>query len=485
VSLSYHELSHYHRTHPVIRLLRADNAPLILAFVDYAFVRNNDRTVRETDLISKLDDLLYGLRESGGGDIYPRASGDYLDEWARNENGWLRKFYPPGSDEPHFDLTPATEKALTWIDSLSNRSFIGTESRLLTIFDLLRQMVSGAQSDPEIRIAELERKKEAIDREISGIRNGSLNVMDDTALRERFMQFATMARELLSDFRAVEQNFRELDSRVREQIATWEGSKGSLLDRIFGDRDLITDSDQGRSFRAFWDFLMSVESQNEFTQLLDQIFAMDAVAGMSYESRLRRVHFDWLEAGESTQRTVASLSQQLRRYLDNQVYLENKRIMRIMESILQGALAVRDAPPRGTFMEIDNSSPDIALPMERLLYSPPPQVSVDSLITLSSVEAIDTSALFSQLYVDLPRLRANIVHELRKKGQLTLGTIIDRHPLVMGLSELVAYMQLVSSMTNTIFDETQHERVSWKDAQGVMRSAEICRILLSSGSLEG
>ena len=29
---------------------------------------------------------------------------------AANDKAWLRKFYPPGSDEPHFDLTPATEK---------------------------------------------------------------------------------------------------------------------------------------------------------------------------------------------------------------------------------------------------------------------------------------------------------------------------------------------------------------------------------------
>jgi hypothetical protein len=33
---------------------------------------------------------------------------------------------------------------------------------------------------------------------------------------------------------------------------------------------------------------------------------------------LKRVHYDWLEAGEHTQRTVALLSQELRRFLDDQ-----------------------------------------------------------------------------------------------------------------------------------------------------------------------
>jgi hypothetical protein len=62
------------------------------------------------------------------------------------------------------------------------------------------------------------------------------------------------ARELLSDFREVEQNFRNLDRSVRERIALWDGGKGALLETIIGERDAIADSDQGKSFRAFWDF---------------------------------------------------------------------------------------------------------------------------------------------------------------------------------------------------------------------------------------
>lgn len=73
-------------------------------------------------------------------------------------------------------------------------------------------------------------------------------------MKDRFQQFTQLARELLSDFREVEHNFRGLDRRVRERIALWQGSKGTLLEEIMGERDAISDSDQGRSFRAFWDF---------------------------------------------------------------------------------------------------------------------------------------------------------------------------------------------------------------------------------------
>lgn len=154
----------------------------------------------------------------------------------------MRKFYRQGSDEPYFDLTPPTEKAIAWLGTLTERSFVGTESRLLTLFELLKQINEGSETDPETRVAELEKRRAELDAEIARIGGGDLALLDDTALKDRFQQFTALARDL--------------DRRVRERIA-WEGGKGELLQDIMGERDAIADSDQGRSFRAFWDFLMS------------------------------------------------------------------------------------------------------------------------------------------------------------------------------------------------------------------------------------
>jgi hypothetical protein len=74
--------------------------------------------------------------------------------------------------------------------------------------------------------------------------------------------------DLLRDFREVENNFRQLDKEVREKIATWDGRKGQLLEEILQERDAISDSDQGRSFQAFWNFLMPFDRQAELTEML-------------------------------------------------------------------------------------------------------------------------------------------------------------------------------------------------------------------------
>src|SRR3569832_3017013 len=88
-----------------------------------------------------------------------------------------------------------------------------------------------------------------------------------------------------------------------------------------GERDAIADSDQGKSFRAFWDFLLSSRRQEELTELLDRVLTLPAVTALKPDARTRRVHYDWMEAGEHAQRTVAQLSQQLRRFLDDQAWL--------------------------------------------------------------------------------------------------------------------------------------------------------------------
>ncbi|MBN1278591.1 MAG: DUF3375 domain-containing protein, partial [Chlorobiaceae bacterium] len=338
MALDYTTLELLRQNHPAWRLLRAQHAPLVASFLHRVFIVPNVRILSQADLVEALEDELFSLRQQHGADLFPGTAQNYLNDWADNEKGWLRKFYQEGTDEPHFDLTPATEKALTWLEGLTERAFVGTESRLITLFELLRQMSTGSQADPEVRIAELQERRQEIDAEIERILAGEISMLDDTALKDRFQQFLQLARDLLSDFREVEHNFRILDRRVRERIALWEGSKGALLEEIMGERDAIADSDQGKSFRAFWDFLMSQSRQEELSLLLQTVLDLPPIVTMRPDSRLRRVHYDWLEAGEHTQRTVARLSEQLRRFLDDKAWLENRRIMDILRGIETRAL---------------------------------------------------------------------------------------------------------------------------------------------------
>ncbi|MGY2491979.1 DUF3375 domain-containing protein [Cupriavidus sp. CP313] len=481
MSFDFETLERLRQGHPAWRLLRSDHASLVAAFLQRVFVEPNQRSVGQADLAEALEDELFALRERLGQEAFPRPALDYLNEWAANEKGWLRKFYRQGSDEPQFDLTPATERAIAWLGTLAERSFVGTESRLLTLFDLLKQMHEGTQTDPQARIAELHRRRDELDAEIARVAGGDLALLDDTALKDRFQQFVSLARELLTDFREVEDNFRALDRRVRERIALWDGSKGALLEEVMGERDAIADSDQGRSFRAFWDLLMSSSRQEELSTLLEHVLALPPVSALNPDTRLRRVHYDWLEAGEHTQRTVAQLSQQLRRFLDDKAWLENRRIMDILRGIETSALAVRDLPPPGYVMAVDDIAAEIELPMERPLFVP----ALKPRIAESNIETgdadVDAHALFTQVVIDKAELAAHVRQALQNRAQVTLQELCDLRPLQHGLAELVAYLQLAGDTFRTDVDESATDSVSWTvqvpDGGTLVRQARLPRVI--------
>jgi flagellar motility protein MotE (MotC chaperone) len=470
---SFDEIAWLKANSPAWRLLSADNAPLVLSFLHKVFVEDNVRTIGASELISRLDDELYALHQSAP-KKFSKPAKAYLDDWAAPEAGWLRKYYPDGTDEPHYDATPAVEKALQWVDSLRERSFVGTESRLNTVFELLRQIVFGTETDPDERIKELEKQRAAIDEQIRRVHAGELDLLDESAVRDRYQQFSATARELLADFREVEENFRKLDRRLREKIAGWEGGKGELLDDVLGSRESIAGSDQGKSFQAFYGFLLSQQRQEELSELLARVYELATIADR--DSRLKHIHYDWLDAAERTQGTVRQLSEQLRRFLDDQVWFENRRVIEILRGIEAKALKVREIRALPVTTELDAPHPSITLPMERPLYVRAEKARLDSDNVQNATEQADASALFEQVYVDPGPLRAEIHRALRRQPTVGLTAIVEQSPLRQGLAELVTYLSLKDDTFAVVFDEDAKERISWSDEAGTERTATLPRV---------
>ncbi|WP_205800910.1 DUF3375 domain-containing protein [Micromonospora thermarum] len=468
MTIEFDEVEWLRRNNAAWRLLRADHAALVLSFLGRVFVEENVRSISGVELTARLEDELFALNERLGAGTFPRAAKSYLDDWSQSEVGWLRKYYPPDSDEVHFDATPAVERALSWAQSLQARSFVGTESRLNIVLELLRQMVYGAETDPDARLAELQARRDAIDAEIAKVRAGQVEVLDGAAQRDRYQQFVTTARGLLADFREVEANFRALDRALREKIATWSGSKGELLDEVVGSRHAIADSDQGRSFHAFYDFLLSPQRQQEFSDLIARVQSLDVIGAA--DPRMRRIHYDWLDAAERTQATVRLLSEQLRRFLDDQVWLENRRVMDLLRGIEAHALALRDQPTHGLVFELDAPAPQIVLPMERPLYRPRAKQSLDSTVDTGETD-VDVSRLFEQVHVDPGPLTDAVRAALRRSSQVSLPDLLAARPLEQGLAELVTYLSLRDQGFDVVFDEDRRDQVRWRDPDGRTRTA--------------
>lgn len=139
--MSFEFLELLRKKNPAWRLLASSQAPFVAAFFYKEFIAENRRQIAEQELISRLENYIYYLNQGRDEANFPRSGREYLEQWANDDHGWLRKFYTPGQDEPHFDITSLAQKAIEWLLSLRQQAFIGTESRLITVFELLHQIV--------------------------------------------------------------------------------------------------------------------------------------------------------------------------------------------------------------------------------------------------------------------------------------------------------------------------------------------------------
>jgi hypothetical protein len=504
------------KTSPAWRLLAAQQAPFVISFLYKAFIQQNSRQYPEGQLQAQLESYRCALNAgaasgwagaaagaagaakaaataaaTAGKDAepYPRSAKDYLNEWANDEHQWLRKFYPQGSDEPHFDLTPQASLAIEWLVEQRPQSlldFVGTESRLITVFDLLQQIIDGMETDPEQRIKTLEAQKAALDREIEQIRAGHLTVYDETQIRERFAQAITIAREIQNDFRTVEQNFRDLDRRMREKVSTWSAGKGELLEQIFESHDGISNSEQGRSFQAFWRFLMSQSSQERFQANLEQILGMDSVRPMNLPHDTRNIQYDWIEASAYVQNTVAQLNAQLRRYVDENYLEEERRMLRLVRSFEHKAFVARSKHPKKWQLTVDATSPDINLPLDRPLFSPAEKPVFVEFETSTQTDEISADTLYSQVFIDRQKLLEHIDLALQTSQQVSLSDILEQHPLEQGLGELMAYVQ-IHAQEQAAFDseDIPDARYPWIDEDGKTHSARTAELLFTRGNGRG
>jgi hypothetical protein len=477
--MQYDDLKSQRKNNTAWRLLTSPHAPLIASFLYQVFIQANQRSLPFDIVTSKLDDMLFHLNQLEGENTYPKVAARYLDDWAGGSNAFLRKYYEKNNDIPQLDLTPGVEKAIEWLQTLQPRQFIGTESRLLTLYRLLKEIVQNTEQDPEVRIAELEKQKHDIDNKIAQIRSGVVEDYDNTRIKERWFEAEDVARKLLSDFRQVEYNFRSLDREVREMITLSDKNKGDLLDEIFDQQDYIHDSEQGKSFSAFWEFLMSANRQEELEKLTETALQQDALKNIEDANFLRYIGYALLDAGQKVYQTNAQLVEQLRKYLADQAWLENKRILEIIRGIERSTIALNkqsvETLPRD-FFHVDQAKVTTHLLMEQKLFSPHKKVKLSNNKIEEAEENVDISILFDQHWVDEELLNKNIHRLLQNRQQVSLQEVLQLHPLEKGLSELVSYLNIAGKRKHTIIDETEMEQLSFNKTESTHAEHDLLQL---------
>ena len=441
-TLDYHWVKTLYERHPVVAAFRkrAEGFPLMVSFLFEAFEYRRQNRYVQPDLINRLTDFMLAIEQLDGS---PKAPRDYLDEWTGD--GMLRRFYDDLThQDPFYELTPDAALLLRWLKELDQNEFVGTESRLRALLGLLEQLAYRSSTDQASRIEQLRREIREKEAEIERIERGELDVWDSTRVRENFQLVQETARRLLADFRQVEQNFRQIDSELRDEIMTTSLSKGRLLDNLFTTIDLrIWERDQGKSFRAFWELLMNQTKQDEFDALVTTVSQLPDLQNANL-SDLDRLKFDLLEAGSSVTKANDLIIKSLRRLIETNFFREHKHILQKIESILELAVRVKLRPPKDRNLMVIEGKPQLDFFLSRPLFRPPITSIIRSELVEAGEQDADVSLLLTDDDVSMEVLEGNIQQALRHRTQVSLSTLLAEFPPEKGLAEIVAYLTLAT-----------------------------------------
>ncbi len=456
--MNYEKALSLYRNDKTLQLLRAEHFPLLVAFFHLAFKQQEKISYGQTELQSLLGDFLFSLERQGITD-YSKPTLGYLQKWA--QQGYLRRYYET-ADEPVYELSPATENALKWLEDLNKQEFVGTHSRLLQFFSLLQQIVN-TTSGPYERIQQLQEERKKIDREIEQIKLGNFVPPSETQTKENYFLAEEAAKRLLADFRQVEENFRELDTQTRQTIIKSSLAKADLLDTVFQQQDYLWNTDQGKSFRAFWEFLMSEQMQEELESLLQKMNNIPAIQEIKREQIVDRIKTNLVDAGDKVNRSNDGLIEQLRKFVEQKNLLESRHILHSIETIEGLLIANKEiVDPFANWMEITGLFKP-ALIMERPLFRPPVKVAFEKTEIVDGKSEADTYLLFEQFYVDIEALRNNVRTLLRSKSQAALTEFLKQNKPTKGVAEVLGYIQIATTSDKHYVNHDEKEEIRVED----------------------
>jgi hypothetical protein len=251
------------RTSPSVELLKSKNRVPIITFFIETFTEDHKVLAQEV-LFQQLSDFIetQHLEEEESEATFEVLFDEKAKHYVRN---WLSKGfltnYQDEQGEVYYELSSHSVKVIDWLWSLKKEEYIGTESKFSSIFHQLKELVEFTNEDRQERLLLLERRRDALQEQIDKLKRGEeVQVYEEYQIVPRFNQLTQQAKELLSDFKEVEDNFKEITKEIYQKHSG-EQTKDAILEFTFDALDQLKNSPQGKSFYAFFEFLVSRQLQ--------------------------------------------------------------------------------------------------------------------------------------------------------------------------------------------------------------------------------
>jgi hypothetical protein len=456
-------------TSPSVELLKTRNRGLIISFFVRAFA--SEAAISSENIHYRLTDYLENLKiqnldfdeeiEIRSIYTYEEKAKKYIQLWT-DKKGFLTN-YQNEAGEIFYELSSHSCKTIDWLTSLKKEEYIGTESKFKTLFNQLKDLVEFTSDDKEKRLQLLNDKKLEIEQQIQRLKMGEdIKVFEEYEIVPRFNDLNKLAKELLSDFKEVDENFKRIIKDIYQKQTDVSLKKGAILQYTFDALDQLKNSSQGKSFYAFWEFLSSQELQKEWETLTQMLYqTLDNKNINTNDTFLKDMERHLFDLGQKVYKTNDKMAEKLSRIIRESEISKTEITKNIIQEIKKLLLEIskRKIKPDISF---ETEEIKINLPFERkltyeqseeIIYNNKPQISETSFDDLSGF-----GKLYNHYAIDKNELRKRVRNILKEKSQTTILDIVDSQGgISKGLPELFGYFGIVKDFKYAInADKTQH-----------------------------
>lgn len=446
---------------PGVALLRARSCHIILDFFTSIF--DESAPISHENIHSQLAEFLntHGVESDEESDIqssdtYEEKAVKYIKKWI--DSGYLTNFRDDDG-EIYYDLSSHSSKVIDWLSSLKREEYIGTESKFKSIITQLKELVEYTNEDKEKRLQLLQDKKLEIEQQIQRLKAGEdVKIFEEFEIVPRFKQISKLAKELLSDFKEVDNNFKTIIKEIYQQQIDPTLNKGKILQYTFDALDELKSSSQGKSFYAFWEFLLAREMQSELEALIDDLFRTLKERNIDNDDTFLQNMISYLyESGRKVYQTNDRMADKLSRIIRESDSSKSGMTKRIIQEIKNKLVEVSKNNIKPDISLVIDDETEISIPFERkITFERAEDITYQSMPESNELSIADFATLgklFGNVAVDRKLLEENIRESLNGQGQITLNDVVERHPLKQGLPELFAYFGVLNHFPHKSINE--------------------------------
>jgi len=446
--------SPYFENNPTLKLLRGNYAGFILGFFHDSFKEKGQTQIPEEDLESMLDQQLQEMRRQDA-EILSREARYYLNLWCEDGYRLLQKRFSEEKSSYVYQLTQHSEKALAWIDDLrrgSKRGYTTSDSRFGKIVTELRRIDRDTNDDPEARRKELLKQRDAIDAELKRIREtGQVDTMDPAAVKDALHDLEADVEAFLSDFRAIEETFRDQAREIQDLYLEQHLTKGAMVAHVLDADEALRNRDQGRSYFGFREAMTSLQNREELQALAKRAAALADAHGLdlpSFDRLPRRLHNEVSHVGSIYRRITG----QLRRVVEEQSSKQTRYLMELLGEARSLAKACGELPSEVELHHWEDP-PRLNNLMEVGFWEPPQTGRFEDIQSEAEQDPVALKEALSRIGkpLDLPKYRERIAQVLEGQPQVSLRELVERYPIESGIVDVVAYVAVSGEDNQNIY----------------------------------